>query len=174
MYLSFSFISTSLATHKRKTLWSWRFVSFPIFSLQSSHSRISIHESWLILFRTATTPSICGARTSLWSKPTLQNCPLAVFPYCFAPITHSGKYLALTTSKDTGRSNRLWIAELDTQPLGPNMKWDKIVDEFGSEFNLVANDHSRLYIMTNKDAPKRKGMWYLSLSSGRWNHIDQQ
>ncbi|CAH7685060.1 prolyl endopeptidase [Phakopsora pachyrhizi] len=73
-----------------------------------------------------------------------------------ASVTDDGKYLALTTSKDTGRSNRLWIADLESQPLGCDMHWHKIVNEFGSEYMLETNDDSLLYILTNKDAPKRK------------------
>ncbi|KAG0144673.1 hypothetical protein CROQUDRAFT_47007 [Cronartium quercuum f. sp. fusiforme G11] len=77
-----------------------------------------------------------------------------------AEVTLDGKYLVITTSKDTGRSNRLWVAELDTQPLSSEMKWHKIVNEFGSEFGVLANDGTRLYILTNKDAPKRKVVVY--------------
>lgn len=75
-------------------------------------------------------------------------------------ITDDGNYLVLTTSKDTGRSNRLWIADLTTQPLSGKLKWQKIVDEFGSEYLFITNDGSRLYIATNKEAPKRKIVTY--------------
>lgn len=80
-------------------------------------------------------------------------------------ITDDGRFLSLTTSKDTGRSNRLWVADLSKAArdadgrieLGMGkLGWDKIVDEFGSEFGVVGNDGSRLYIQTNRDAPKSK------------------
>ncbi|MBW0493637.1 hypothetical protein O181_033352 [Austropuccinia psidii MF-1] len=77
-----------------------------------------------------------------------------------AEVTKDGRYLVVTTSKDTGRSNRLWIADLKSQPLGSQMKWEKIVDEFGSEYYVAANDGSRLYLVTNKNAPKRKAVTY--------------
>lgn len=75
-------------------------------------------------------------------------------------VTEDGRYLALTTFKDTGRSNRLWIADLQSQPLSSQMKWDKIVNEFGSEYGLLTNDLCRLYLLTNKDASKRKVVTY--------------
>ncbi|PLW39357.1 hypothetical protein PCASD_05015 [Puccinia coronata f. sp. avenae] len=77
-----------------------------------------------------------------------------------AEVSDDAKYLILTTSKDTGRSNRLWVADLTTQPLSSDMKWEKIVNEFGNEYVFVANDGSRLYFITNKDAPKRKVVTY--------------
>jgi len=77
-----------------------------------------------------------------------------------AEVSDDAKYLILTTSKDTGRSNRLWVADLSTQSLSSDMKWDKIVNEFGNEYVFVANDGSRLYFITNKDAPKRKVVTY--------------
>ncbi|EGG06431.1 prolyl endopeptidase [Melampsora larici-populina 98AG31] len=75
-------------------------------------------------------------------------------------VTDDGKYLIMSTAKDSSRSNRLWIAKLDDQSIGPNLKWHKIVNEFGNEFDLSANDGSRFYIVTNKDAPKRKVVVY--------------
>jgi prolyl oligopeptidase len=65
----------------------------------------------------------------------------------------SGHYLVVATSRDTGRTNRLWISDLrdSSNPIGSNMKWHKIVDKFESEYNLVANDGSKLYIQTNAD-----------------------
>ncbi|KAA1076251.1 hypothetical protein PGT21_036362 [Puccinia graminis f. sp. tritici] len=77
-----------------------------------------------------------------------------------AEVSDDAKYLILTTSKDTGRSNRLWVADLTSQPLSSEMKWQKIVNEFGNEYIFAANDGSLLYFMTNKDAPKRKVVTY--------------
>ena len=37
----------------------------------------------------------------------------------------SGRYVVLTSSKDTGRSNLLWIADLEECDIGPDMKWQK-------------------------------------------------
>ncbi|KAH9813561.1 prolyl endopeptidase [Melampsora americana] len=75
-------------------------------------------------------------------------------------VTDDGKYLIMSVAKDSARSNQLWIAKLDEEPIGPNIKWHKIVNEFGNEFDLSANDGSRFYIVTNKDAPKRKVVVY--------------
>lgn len=77
-----------------------------------------------------------------------------------AQVTKDGKYLILTTSKDTGRSNRLWVADLISQPLSSTMQWQKIVNEFGSEYLYLANDDNQFYFLTNKDAPKRKLVTY--------------
>lgn len=67
-----------------------------------------------------------------------------------------GKYLSLYINRDTARKNMLWIADLEENEIGPNMKWTKLVDEFDAEFDVIANDGTKLYIRTNKDAPMYK------------------
>jgi hypothetical protein len=68
-------------------------------------------------------------------------------------VDASGRYLVVGSARDTGRKNRLWIADLhdSSNPIGPDMKWHKVVDEFKAEYNVVANEDSKLYIQTNSD-----------------------
>ncbi|KAI7938203.1 hypothetical protein MJO28_015123 [Puccinia striiformis f. sp. tritici] len=77
-----------------------------------------------------------------------------------AEVSDDGRYLILTTSKDTGRSNRIWIADLKNQELSKQMDWSKIVNQFGNEYIFCTNNGSKLFFMTNKDAPKRKVVTY--------------
>nr|E2JFG1.1 RecName: Full=Prolyl oligopeptidase A [Amanita bisporigera]ADN19204.1 prolyl oligopeptidase [Amanita bisporigera] len=73
-----------------------------------------------------------------------------------AEVTEDGKYVALYTMKDTSRKNLLWIADLGQNEVGRNMKWNKICNVFDSEYDLIGNDGSLLYIRTNKAAPQYK------------------
>lgn len=63
---------------------------------------------------------------------------------------YSGRYLVMTTSKDTARSNLMWIADLQKSEIGPNMKWVKTVNKFGEYFGTLGNDSSKFYIYTNE------------------------
>ncbi|KAF4574478.1 hypothetical protein EYR36_005813 [Pleurotus pulmonarius] len=65
-----------------------------------------------------------------------------------------GRYLTMYVVKDTSRKNLVWVTDLQENEIGPNMKWDKIVDEFEAEYEVVTNDGTILYIKTNKDAPQ--------------------
>ncbi|QRV87176.1 carbohydrate esterase family 10 protein [Ceratobasidium sp. AG-Ba] len=69
-----------------------------------------------------------------------------------------GRYLALYVSRDTARQNLLWITDLEAKgnSIGPNMKWIKLIDEWHAEYSILANDGSRFYIKTNKDAPNHR------------------
>ncbi|KAG6856360.1 hypothetical protein H0H87_005269 [Tephrocybe sp. NHM501043] len=71
-------------------------------------------------------------------------------------ITKDSNYLALYTAKDTSRKNLMWIADLKENEIGPNMKWRKVVDEFESEYHIIANEGPILYLRTNADAPQYK------------------
>ena len=68
-------------------------------------------------------------------------------------ITDDGKYYILTTAKDSSRvsghnltiqshidislqKNLLWVAEVKENEVGPNIKWNKIKNEFESEFHV--------------------------------------
>ncbi|KAG9091317.1 hypothetical protein FS749_016631 [Ceratobasidium sp. UAMH 11750] len=69
-----------------------------------------------------------------------------------------GRYLALYVSRDTARQNLLWITDLEdaSNPIGPNMKWIKLINEWDAEYSIIANDGPRMYIKTNKDAPNHR------------------
>lgn len=65
-----------------------------------------------------------------------------------------GRYLFLDIVQDTGKKNMLWVADLQENEIGQNMKWDKIVNEFESEYTVIANNGTKLYLRTNENAPQ--------------------
>lgn len=66
-----------------------------------------------------------------------------------ASATEDGRYIVASSSQDTARSNLLWIADLHDGPIGPDMKWNKIVNEFGEYYSELANDGPLFYFYTN-------------------------
>lgn len=67
-----------------------------------------------------------------------------------------GRYLILSVSRDTARKNLMWIADLEKNTIDQNINWDKLVDDFDAEFNYIANDGTKFYLITNMDAPQYK------------------
>ncbi|KAJ8502127.1 hypothetical protein ONZ51_g205 [Trametes cubensis] len=67
-----------------------------------------------------------------------------------------GRYLLLSVRRDTSRKNLVWIADLEKDTIGPNMRWDKLIDEFEANYEYIANDGTKFYFLTNKDAPMYK------------------
>ncbi|KAH9921497.1 prolyl oligopeptidase [Epithele typhae] len=67
-----------------------------------------------------------------------------------------GRYLILTISRDTGRKYLVWVADLEKSPLGPDLQWDKLVNDWEAEYQYIANDGTKFYFVTNKDAPRYK------------------
>lgn len=65
--------------------------------------------------------------------------------------TEDGRYLVMTTSKDTARSNLVMIADLNESEIGDKMKWIPVVPEFGDYYGEMANDGSTFYFYTNRD-----------------------
>lgn len=61
---------------------------------------------------------------------------------------HSGRYVTLSSSKDTGRSNLLWIADLEESKIGSEMKWHKVINEWGDYWADIGNDGSLFYFFT--------------------------
>lgn len=64
-----------------------------------------------------------------------------------------GRYLFLSVSRDTARvcasffhsschlcehaqKNLLWVADLQENEIGPNIKWEKLIDEFEAEYDV--------------------------------------
>ncbi|KAL0949097.1 hypothetical protein HGRIS_009187 [Hohenbuehelia grisea] len=69
-------------------------------------------------------------------------------------ISHKeDKYLALYSVKDTSRKNLIWITDLEQNAIGPNMKWDRVIDEYEAEYEIITNDGPKFYFKTNKNAP---------------------
>lgn len=61
----------------------------------------------------------------------------------------SGRYVTMSSSKDTGRSNLLWIADLQGSEIGPDLKWHKIVNDWGTYYAELGNDGPVFYFYTN-------------------------
>lgn len=40
--------------------------------------------------------------------------------------TEDGRYVTMSFSKDTGKNNLLWIADVKESEIGPEMKWHKV------------------------------------------------
>ncbi|KAF8803935.1 hypothetical protein BYT27DRAFT_7259917 [Phlegmacium glaucopus] len=71
-------------------------------------------------------------------------------------VTEDGKYLVMYVLKDSSRQNLLWIADFDTNDIGPNIKWIRVVGEFASEYDVLTNKGPLFYIRTNSCAPQYK------------------
>ncbi|OSD01749.1 hypothetical protein PYCCODRAFT_1368709 [Trametes coccinea BRFM310] len=67
-----------------------------------------------------------------------------------------GRYLLLSIRRDTSRKNLLWITDLEKETIGQNMQWDKLINEFEANYEYIANDGTKFYFLTNKDAPMYK------------------
>ncbi|KAH9950170.1 prolyl oligopeptidase [Amylocystis lapponica] len=67
-----------------------------------------------------------------------------------------GRYLFLSVARDSSRKNALWVADLDKDTIGPNMRWDKLVDDFDSAWTYIANDGTKFYLLTDEGAPQYK------------------
>ncbi|BGP15271.1 hypothetical protein JCM10213v2_003231 [Rhodosporidiobolus nylandii] len=70
--------------------------------------------------------------------------------------TEDGRYIIMTASKDTARSNLLWIADLEDAHnkevgIGPDLKWNKLINDWGTYWSDVGNDGSKFYFYTNAD-----------------------
>lgn len=67
-----------------------------------------------------------------------------------------GRYLSMYVLKNSDRKNLLWVTDLETNEIGPNMKWDKIVNTFDAEYDVLSNDGTKFFIRTNEKAPQYK------------------
>ncbi|KAF9224006.1 hypothetical protein BS17DRAFT_795584 [Gyrodon lividus] len=82
-----------------------------------------------------------------------------------------GKYLFLSVSRDTARKNLLWVSVLQENEIGQNMEWEKLVNEFEAEYDVIANDGTKLYLRTNENAPQYKVIT-IDLSDPKRTHTD--
>lgn len=87
-----------------------------------------------------------------------------------ASTTECGRYVVMTTSKDTARSNLLWIADLEESPI-EHMKWHKVVNEFGEYFGDIANDGSLFYFYTNANGASNYKIVTYDLTEGKFKDL---
>ncbi|KAF6762498.1 prolyl oligopeptidase [Ephemerocybe angulata] len=72
-------------------------------------------------------------------------------------FTYDRKYVTMSVVSDTSRRNLFWVAEYDPEFASKGgFKWNKIVNEYDAEYDIVDNDGPLFYIRTNKDAPRYK------------------
>ncbi|WP_228852881.1 prolyl oligopeptidase family serine peptidase [Aegicerativicinus sediminis] len=71
--------------------------------------------------------------------------------YLGARVTKDNKYLIISASISTS-GNKLFIKDLSS----PNSKWVAIIGTDESDTNVIDNVGSKLYLITDKDAPNRR------------------
>ncbi|GAA6022150.1 hypothetical protein JCM10207_000780, partial [Rhodosporidiobolus poonsookiae] len=70
--------------------------------------------------------------------------------------TEDGRYIVMSASRDTARSNLLWIADMEDAHnkevgIGAELKWEKVINEWGTYWADLGNDGSKFYLYTNAD-----------------------
>ncbi|KDR74502.1 hypothetical protein GALMADRAFT_70906 [Galerina marginata CBS 339.88] len=85
-------------------------------------------------------------------------------------VTDDGNYLLLYILKDSSRQNLLWIAAFDPANLGPNIKWQKVFDEYHSEYEIITNKGSLFYVRTNESAPQYR---VITVDIAKGNEINE-
>jgi len=108
----------------------------------------------------------CSQRVLLKSTCRISHL-ISLFPRVLtkgSSLLRSGRYLVMTSSRDTARSNLLWIADLQdpqNKEIGPDMKWNKLINEWGTYWSELTNDGSKFYFYTNaNDSPNYKIVTY--------------
>lgn len=68
------------------------------------------------------------------------------------PPSHSGAYITLTLSRDTSKSNLVYIAPSPSSGITPTtvLQWTKVVSSWGSYYEELGNDGSVFYFLTNE------------------------
>ena len=87
--------------------------------------------------------------------------------YVGGSVTEDGKYLVITASIST-TGNELYIKDLEN----PGSELIKIVDNFSNDHFVIDNVGSRLYIVTNLNAPNRKIVTVDASDPGPENWMD--
>lgn len=75
-------------------------------------------------------------------------------------VSQDGKYLVVQVTQGTQTSNQIWFADLTTQPVSGNMKWEKVVQDFNSQWLYFSNNGTLLYLLSSMNAPNRKIVTY--------------
>ena len=78
-------------------------------------------------------------------------------------VTDDGKYLIMSTSKDTSPTAKTYIVPLEKldlsgkqRDISQSIPWQKIKDDFEGSIDYIANNDSKFWWQTNRDAPKSK------------------
>jgi prolyl oligopeptidase len=69
-----------------------------------------------------------------------------------AVVTEDGNYLLIYQSEGTKPENRVFVKDLRK----PDSRIVPFLDKFDADYSVLGNDGARFYVMTDKDAPRRK------------------
>lgn len=69
-----------------------------------------------------------------------------------AEVTHDGKWLVLTVWKGTDDKYRIVIKDLEKA----DAPFVEVVDDFKNQYSLVGNDGSRIFFVTDLNAPRKR------------------
>jgi prolyl oligopeptidase len=69
-----------------------------------------------------------------------------------ADVTDDGRFLLIYQSEGTKPENRIFVKDLSK----PGATIQPFLDKFDADYSVVGNDAERFYVMTDKDAPRRR------------------
>ena len=69
-----------------------------------------------------------------------------------AEVTDDGRWLLISQSESTDPKNRVFLKDLSD----PNGKIEPFLDKFDASYNVVGNDGATFYVVTDKDAPRKR------------------
>ena len=69
-----------------------------------------------------------------------------------ADVTEDGRFLLIYQSEGTKPENRVFVKDLSK----PGSTIQPFLDKFDADYSVLGNDGERFYVMTDKDAPRRK------------------
>ncbi|KQN25758.1 prolyl endopeptidase [Sphingomonas sp. Leaf33] len=70
----------------------------------------------------------------------------------YAGVTDDGRYLLIYTSEGTDNRNELSVVDLQSADWKPR----KLIDGLTNEWSVIGSTGSKLYVKTNKDAPRNR------------------
>ncbi|TWU00585.1 Prolyl endopeptidase [Botrimarina colliarenosi] len=71
-------------------------------------------------------------------------------------LSEDGAWLVVAVSKGTDNQNRLYVRKADGGANDGGADWIPLVEDFENEFNPIASEGDRLYLLTDQDAPQRR------------------
>ncbi len=69
-----------------------------------------------------------------------------------ADVTEDGRFVLVYQSEGTRPENRIFVKDLAK----PSSEFRPFLDKFDAEYAVVGNDGDRFYVVTNKNAPRRR------------------
>ncbi len=69
-----------------------------------------------------------------------------------ADVTEDGRFLLISQWEGTRPENRIFVRDLSK----PDSAIEPFLDRFDADYTVVGNDDERFYVLTDKDAPRRR------------------